>query len=111
MVELTVIEGNGAEHREEVGREMVSSILTRNSAEFDRLHRTLHSPVSLSAVDGGREQMGREAMSALMTGDDEKLDTLLEQMRPRSPKLSVVGEPGTNPSVSPTPDQSAADKI
>jgi hypothetical protein len=47
---LIVIEGDGDKHREEVGKKMVSAILTRNDLEFDKLHRTLHTPVLLTLM-------------------------------------------------------------
>lgn len=48
--QLTVIDGGGNEFRESIGRQLVTAILQRDDAEYDKLRRTLHPSVSLSVV-------------------------------------------------------------
>lgn len=49
-VKLEVIEGNGEEFAETIGRRIVTAILKRDDAEYDKLRRTLHPTVNLSVV-------------------------------------------------------------
>lgn len=48
--QFTVIEGNGAEFAETIGRKLVTAILKRDDAEYDKLRRTLHPSVNLTVV-------------------------------------------------------------
>lgn len=48
--QLKVIDGDGAQFAETVGRQLVTAILKRDDAEYDKLRRTLHPSVNLTVV-------------------------------------------------------------
>ncbi len=48
--QLALIHGNGHEFKETIGRQLITAILKRDDAEYDRLRRLLHPAVSLSMV-------------------------------------------------------------
>lgn len=48
--QLELIHGNGLEFREAIGRQLVTAILTRNDAEYDRLRSSLRPTVNLTVV-------------------------------------------------------------
>jgi hypothetical protein len=45
--QLTLIHGNGQEFKETIGRQLITAILKRDDAEYDRLRHLLHPAVSL----------------------------------------------------------------
>ena len=47
---FTVIDGKGNEFREDVGCQIVTAILQRDDAKYDKLRRILHPTVRLSVV-------------------------------------------------------------
>ena len=46
-----VIQGDGKNFRESIGREILNSIVKRDDAEYDRLNRILHPEVILSVCE------------------------------------------------------------
>jgi len=48
--QLKLINGNGHEFKEAVGRQLVTAILKRDDVEYDKLRSSLHPTVNLSIV-------------------------------------------------------------
>lgn len=48
--QLKLINGNGHEFKEAIGRQLVTAILKRDDVEYDKLHSSLHPSVNLSVV-------------------------------------------------------------
>lgn len=48
--QLKLINGNGLEFREGIGRRLVTAILKRDEVEYNNLRRELHPIVNLSVV-------------------------------------------------------------
>jgi hypothetical protein len=48
--QFTVVDGGGNEFRESIGPQLVTAILKRDDAEYDKIRGTLHPKVTLSIV-------------------------------------------------------------
>lgn len=48
--QLKLINGNGHEFKEAIGRQLVTAILKRDDVEYDKLRISLHPTVNLSIV-------------------------------------------------------------
>lgn len=48
--QLKLINGNGHEFKEAIGRQLVTAILKRDDVEYDKLRSSLHPTVNLSVV-------------------------------------------------------------
>ncbi len=48
--QLKLINGNGHEFKEAIGRQLVTAILKRDNVEYDKLRSSLHPTVNLSIV-------------------------------------------------------------
>lgn len=48
--QMKLINGNGHEFKEALGRQLVTAILKRDDVEYDKLRSTLHPTVNLSVV-------------------------------------------------------------
>lgn len=47
---IKLINGNGKEFKETIGRQIVTAILKRDDEEYAKLRRTLHPKVTLSII-------------------------------------------------------------
>jgi len=48
--QLKLINGNGREFKEAVGRQLVTAILHRDDAKYEKLRSTLHPTINLTVV-------------------------------------------------------------
>ena len=48
--QLKLINGNGHEFKETIGRQLVTAILKRDDVEYDKLRSSLHPTANLSVV-------------------------------------------------------------
>ncbi|NOT19912.1 MAG: hypothetical protein HOP24_06535 [Sideroxydans sp.] len=48
--QLKLINGNGHEFKEAIGRQLVTAIIKRDDVEYDKLRRSLNPTVNLSIV-------------------------------------------------------------